>query len=257
MLKRKNIESYLPIFNGFYGTHFECDCESNVIESPYKYDDYEFDYTDYTTRVSKECVRAIETALSDIIKGITIKYQNISSPREYNFRNNSINVKYKLTDAAIKAVNTYLLKNFDMFEVYLQNNYTSGPGFISFWANDAETWINTYLSDGKKLDHAFGATLDFILQNEGFDVEALYYAVSDETNYIGAELKEGRNTQESTDYAIEYTRRNYMAKGIDDLIKEILHTCEDNIYVTFDLIKKAVIETIQGIENKSLNLFAK
>lgn len=256
MLKHKNIESFLPIFTGFYSTFFECQCEDSYIESPYTYDDYDFDYSEYKIRVAKACVDAIETKLNELGIDISVKFQSIYSPRYYNFSNDSINVKYKLTDDTINAINKYILKEYEFFEMYLKQNYTSRDGFHSNWSNDANVWLNEYLTDKKDLSHVFGATLDFILKNEGYDVEALYNDVHDETYYIDCALKEGRNTKDATDYAINYTRDNYMTKDAETLINDVLTTFEDNIYVTYDLIKKEVISAIKGIEDKTLNLFA-
>jgi len=53
------IKSYLPIFQGFYETIFE-PCEDHIIEEPYNYDDYDFDYDEYREEMAKDCVNAIE-----------------------------------------------------------------------------------------------------------------------------------------------------------------------------------------------------
>jgi hypothetical protein len=192
MLKHKNIESFLPVFNGFYGTHFEPD-EESTIESPYTWDDYEFDYVGYRTNVSLACCDAIENKLNDIgIKGVTIKYQNLSSPREYNFANDSINVKYKLTDTAVKAINSYLIDNKEAFTTYIKNRYTSRDGFMSWHSNDANDWLNDKLSDKKELSHAFGAVLEFIFENEGYEAYNLYEDITDIGDvWLNGWLKEG------------------------------------------------------------------
>lgn len=64
MLNKTNkiIESFLPVFCGFYNTIFEPD-ESNIIEDPFTYDNYEFEYDTYRTYridIAKACVNGIE-----------------------------------------------------------------------------------------------------------------------------------------------------------------------------------------------------
>lgn len=58
--KGNTIEGYLPVFPGFYNTLFQAD-EEQVIEDPYTYDDYDFDYKQYHQDVAKEAVEVVET----------------------------------------------------------------------------------------------------------------------------------------------------------------------------------------------------
>ena len=71
---KRIIESYLPIFQGFYGTLFECDAEEVMIEEDKNYDDYNWDYTDYHNRVAKACVSPIQDQLNDLDLGITVEF---------------------------------------------------------------------------------------------------------------------------------------------------------------------------------------
>lgn len=91
---KKVIESYLPIFKGFYGSIFECDCEENEIENGKRYDDYTFEYDDYRNRVGNACVTAIGKELT--LFNITVEFQAIYSPKYYNYSNDTINVAYTL-----------------------------------------------------------------------------------------------------------------------------------------------------------------
>jgi len=197
MKNLKAIESFLPVFSGFYGTVFEAD-ESMVIEKPYTYDDYKFDYKGYNEDMGKACVKAIQNKLDEIGKfGVKIEYQTISSPREYNFANDSIHVKYILSKG-LKEVTKYLLKNNRVFETYISDHYTSRSGFMSFYSNDANVWINEYLNDEKKLVHCFGSILEFIFTNEGYTDFNLYEDTQDWSGvYLFGELiagVEGANT---------------------------------------------------------------
>ena len=186
----KIIESFLPIFQGFYGTIFEAD-EDNMIEDGKTWDDYNWDYKDYMTRVAKACCCTIEDQLKDF--GITVTFQNVYSPREYNFSNDSINVAYHLEDDSFNKVLAYLLENKEAFTQHVKDNFTSYDGFMSFYSNDINTWFNEYLKeDNEKLTTLSGNVLEFILQNEDFNADELQSDVCSEM-YVNGELKEIEN----------------------------------------------------------------
>jgi ABC-type transport system substrate-binding protein len=180
------IESYLPIFNGFYNTHFEAD-EESMIEEGKTYDDYEWNYDDYKNRVAVACCEAIQKELKNL--GIKVEFQTIQSPKYYNFSNDSINVAYHLEEDTYKNLYKYILENKDAFTTYIKENYSSYDGFMSFHSNDANDWL-TYLIEEDKLSHRFGACLEFYLENEEYNVNDLLEDVCSETSYVSGELKE-------------------------------------------------------------------
>lgn len=184
----KTIKSYLPVFNGFYNTWFDSDNaeESTLYEEELNYDDVEFDYKDYMNRVAEACVGAVENQLKDLFN-ISIEFENVCSPREYNFTNDSINVEYTLDN--LDEIFNYLEEYKTEFEEFLKERYTSRSGFSSFWSNDYDVWIEEYLLDEESLEHCLGSVLDFILSNEGYTDENLYYDVIGETSYIDYEIK--------------------------------------------------------------------
>jgi len=179
------IESYLPIFSGFYNTLFEAD-EDSSIEDGFTYDDYEFDYEDYRNRVAVACCEAIQSQLKNL--GITIKFQNIVSPRFYNFSNDSINVAYHLEEDSYKNLYKYILENKEAFDSYIKENYTSHDGFMSFHSNNANDWM-LYLIEEDKLSHRFGACLEFYLENEEYTQNDLLEDICSET-YVNGTLIE-------------------------------------------------------------------
>jgi hypothetical protein len=92
----ETFETYAPLFAGFYGTIYEYDNEEFDIESYNEenntilnYDDFEWDYLDYRERLAKKFVSEIESKLNEYFP-IKITYQNIQSPKYYNFTNDSI-----------------------------------------------------------------------------------------------------------------------------------------------------------------------
>lgn len=183
----KTIMSYLPVFQGFYGTLFEANEESEI-EDGKNYDDYNWDYAAYNERVAKACVGVIENELKQF--DLTIDFKAVYSPREYNFSNDEINVLYTLKRGSFKKIVNYLKENKEEFAIYLEETFKSRDGFHSFFEHDLKTWFDEYLKlSYDKIETVFGAVLEFILSNEGFNAEDLADLVSGDM-FIFGELKE-------------------------------------------------------------------
>jgi hypothetical protein len=164
------------VFNGFYGSIFEADLDNFECAENTTTDDYTFDFKNYHNEVALRCCKSVIKFLNNtLISNIKFEFENIASPRYYNFTNDSINLTYFLDIYSIQAILTYLNTNKAEFEAYLKEKYTSRSGFVSFYDTDIDTWLNEYLNDEKKLIHCFGAVLEFICSNENFDTEKLYY----------------------------------------------------------------------------------
>lgn len=253
MLKHKNIESFLPVFNGFYNTLFEPN-EEEVIEEPFTYDNYTFDYAGYRTDVSKECVGVIENELKHIGIDVTITYQSLYSPKEYNFTSDSINVKYKVKNP--KQINDYLLANIEAFTAYIKRKYTSYDGFSSFWSNDAKVWLKDHLNNKKDLNHTFGAILDFIFENEGYNVSDLYDSVQGNVCLNGTL---NPCVQEAMDTIVEYANENYKNKDSETIVIELTQLFDTmgifEDFLTFKYISNIVNQIFAEIDNKTINLF--
>ena len=185
----KKIESYLPLFDGFYNTHFEYNNEDDDIQwynethgTDLFYEDFDWNYTERQQRISKQVCSIVESLLSDeILKfrlgnsdflydlgKITINFQKLVSPKFYNFTNDSIYCEYVISQKEYDKIIDYIKVNWSNFEEYIKDRYTSRDGFISSHSNNAEVWMNNIKSESH-LEHNFGAVLEFILQNEGYE----------------------------------------------------------------------------------------
>ena len=243
------VESYLPIFPGFYNTLFQAD-EERVIEEPYKFDD--FDYKTYEKEVGEKATEVVEEWLEDF--NIKVKFQSVSSPREYNFANDSIHVEYILAKDSMKKILDYLKEHREEFEQDLKDRYTSRSGFMSFHSTEADEWI-TDLKSGKDLSHKLGSVLEFILKNEGHDDEDLYYKVSDSV-YLQADLKQG--IKDNQEYIETYTQENYKNKSQDEIVEDIMnHFNKEGIDYSEKTIRRIVNESFEEVESTSGKLFAK
>lgn len=175
----RKIETYLPLFPGFYGTIFE-PYEDNEIEyinelrkdkglDDIGWEDCEWDYKDYRERVAECVMRFVEWKLKQM--GLKFTYQAIQSPKFYNFSNDSINVEVEVEN--MNKIIQYLNENEDEFRQHIKESYTSCDGFISYHSNNSDNWIDDLESE-VTLSHKLGATLEFILINEGVTTMDMY-----------------------------------------------------------------------------------
>lgn len=260
LFNSKKIASYLPVFNGFYNTVFEAD-ENSVIESPYNYENYTFFYQEYREEMAMACVKQIEKRLSGIEGfdfGIKIDFDCVSSPREYNFVNDSIWVNYTLSEQTAKEIFRYLIEHSKEFGKYIKERYTSRDGFMSWYSNDSMEWLTEYLNDKKKLEHCFGTILDFILSDyTPFNLyEDVVYSVG---VYLNGQLNEDVEFVENT--INEYTNAHYMSKNQTEITThlvnhfDVLGVCHE--YLDFKYIAKRVNNVFYNIEKNTLSLFGK
>jgi len=180
----KTIQTYLPVFSGFYNTIWESDSE---IEREIDYfneerekkglgkvdfDNFEFDYSGYEMQVVKGIAAYLERELSDFVSDIEV--EEIRHPKEYNFANDAVNVKIGLSKQNEKNILSYLDKNKVAFEEYLLQ-YKSCSGFISYYPYDREAFMSDSPLEHK---HKLGSILNFIAHNEDSEVELnAYYNV--------------------------------------------------------------------------------
>lgn len=182
----KKIESYLPLFNGFYNSLFEYKMEEYDIQSfndeygtSLDYEGFEWNHTERNERISKQICSIVQSLLSDENINTSINFQNLVSPKYYNFTNDSINCEYVISQKQYYLVIDYLKSNWTEFDNWIKDRYTSSSGFISSHSNNAEVWINNMKSESH-LEHNFGAVLEFILQNEGYETMSIYEQIMDD-----------------------------------------------------------------------------
>lgn len=180
----KTIETYLPVFSGFYGGYFESEADYQA-ENEYEYfkdtyyedldfDDLDFDYQSFYNECAECMVFEVRDELVSLGFVSDIDYQRINSPKYYNFANDSIYVAIKLKDENITNIMNYLSVWTEEFAEYIKGKYTSRDGFISSYSNSIEDWLNT---ESLEHPHKLGSILDFILENEGFEESELHFRV--------------------------------------------------------------------------------
>jgi hypothetical protein len=156
----KTIKTYLPLFSGFYGTIWESDESDFCYENDCTYDDLTVDYDAYNKDVVLGICDFVESNCPFIT---TVKFENICSPREYNFRNDSGNVTITIKPKELKS---YLKSNKDELDSYLRERYTSRSGFSSYYGNSFEQWKDETNNFTNLENHYLGSLLQFYFDNE-------------------------------------------------------------------------------------------
>ncbi len=178
-MKKQNeiIGSWLPCFNGYYGSVYrEYGDEQENAEVEYvneqreeagkkpsvMWDDLEIDYSGYFKEISEHITEFITDGLKGL--GVITDYDSmvLKSPKEYNFQNDSIELNFHLTEENKDRIMQYLKENEEKFSSFIKDNYTSYDGFWSHYSNDYKEWIDREaLNDSHKL----GKILKFIYEN--------------------------------------------------------------------------------------------
>ena len=193
------VQTFLPVFNGFYNTLFE-DIIDNAVDYAIEYhneqkntdlvyDDFNFDFITLQNEICKDAVSKIEEKLNEIGINCTIIYENLVSPKYYNFINDSINIEinFKKFSQVIEILN----QNFDSFSQYIKDNYTSLDGFISSYSSNASDWMEDLREDAENEAHKVGAVLDFILQEiEEYKDEDLYFDLCENAYFVDYTITE-------------------------------------------------------------------
>lgn len=195
-----SVDTWLPLFPGFYNTWLESDMAEDLAlefinenrnESklpPVEWDDVTFDYNDYYSRVAKAFLNEIEAKLIELKIVSEIIFQKVISPKYYNYSNDSVNCEVILKPFNGEALQKYILENRENLSEYLRAEYTSCSGFISSYSNNFEDWQSETedFLNWECDDHHLGAILQFILLNEGVTVENICQDICEETSYIDA-----------------------------------------------------------------------
>lgn len=252
-VNKNNIETYLPIFTGFYGSEwdepdFYGEAEHYNLPEKFDFADY-INWTEYKEELSKAITNKVEELLSDFVE--VIEYQNLSSPQYYNFSNDSINCIIRPKKQAIRD---YIYANLTQFDKYLQDNYKSRDGFISSYSWDFNDWIyyTKNFTDYTTNGHYLGAILNFIAEQEKIEYIDLYYGT--ENVYISNfytpefyEIVEGKINEIKP-----FIQENYNKVSNDELMRQIEEKYEQE--ETLNLIVQTAQNCIKDIENNTMKL---
>ena len=176
------IETYLPLFPGFYNSNLDeyidslQESELEHINSqreekgldPIEWGDCTWNNKELMVKISKSFCNAIESKLDELIPTASILFQEIISPKFYNYSTDSVNIEI---DIDIDKVKGLLEDNKEEFATYLKENYSSHEGFTSFHPNTYEDWMEEF---DEKISHNLGSALTFLLIHEYTEEEVMF-----------------------------------------------------------------------------------
>lgn len=178
----KLYKTYLPLFSGFYETiwdeRYREDIELENINDdraengldPLDPDEIEFDIDGYRQEIIEDIADWLKHNI-DFIKDI--KIEELVSPREYNFRNDSVNIQIRVD---IDVIKQKIEQYWDGFYQFIKGTYKSAPGFIPGYSNNAYDWWEDSkgMTDFTGLDHQLGVIIEFILDVEEWSEQDIY-----------------------------------------------------------------------------------
>lgn len=217
-----NQKSYLPIFTGFYNGLFATDYMlENAIDMYNNEHDADFTYIDYNSEEFKKdfgklATEKVQDALTSILKSnneytFGLEFESVWSPNAYNYATDEIQITINFDDNFLEIVKKYLTTNKENFGSYLERRYGDGLRGCIYWmfneSKDPNFWINelSNVQGWKENKIDFSAVLDFILKNENYNADSLYWEISDTGfdlyDYLDPESE--YNERESDDEELE------------------------------------------------------
>ena len=189
-------KSYLPIFTGFYNGIFSTDAMlENAI---YMYNDYygtdftyiEYNFDEFAKGFGKIATEKVQDALTSILKSnkeytFNLEFESVDSPNAYNYATDKIIITANFDDNFLEIVKKYLTTNKENFGSYMERRYGDGLRGCTYWmfneSKDPNFWINelSNVQGWKENKIDFSAVLDFILKNENYNADSLYWEISD------------------------------------------------------------------------------
>lgn len=169
-------------FQGFYESwysdalnqeetgYLECYCEANNVsdEVKDKLADRIYTYCDYRAMrlvVCEKYVESFENWINEKCElSISLKFESMSSPREYNFSTDRIFCH--ISEEDVQALRDCL--SYEELRAEIKKRFTSYDGFISFYSNNIEEWVSKPLTEW---DHNELGTLLTALVTEDLDYQ--------------------------------------------------------------------------------------
>lgn len=240
--EQAGIETYLPLFHGFYGSVWDDHDfygEAEHFNLPEKFPFYEYvNYTEYYRDLSIRFCEIVEREGDKYIE--SVKYDGLYSPKYYNFTNDSINCTIIPKPEAIAEA---IYQNREKFEQYLKDHLKSRDGFISFHSYLFEEWEEetNKFTEYTKNSFQLGFLLNFILEEiEGLNEQDVLYYGSDDIHvsayytdefYQVVDSLQGL-TEEYADLVNQDLVRGWNdvdeIKGLGEKVNEIVQFVKDN-----------------------------
>jgi len=131
-------------FLGYYESEYN-DLIDNQIESE-SIDPDKLNYKATTENLNHIYIDCFKDHFNETFKlNVDLKYKYMTSPREYNFTTDRLSCDISKKD--IKKLYDFALKDLRSFRMVLNERFTPVSGFIPFYSNDINTWLENPLKD--------------------------------------------------------------------------------------------------------------
>ena len=146
----------LPFFPGFYESDLEnSDTSYWAIKEELDYytnelrdehpeyaklteDDLDFDYRAYEKEILEGFIDVWKSYAPDFVE--TIEFEEMVSPKYYNYSTDRIFVTADLSDDWKEQVRAFMSENYEWLKDRIAKDWTSYDGFMSFMENDIRDW---------------------------------------------------------------------------------------------------------------------
>ena len=146
-IETKELNIVVPFFPGFYESSLSVAMD-DAIEARASDEGLEYDdcFDKYNFKAAQLAITQKWLKNFNQKTGLNIKFHDIDSPREYNFRTDRVFGTIKKDEfQKIRDV-----VSFDALKKVVEDRFTSYSGFISFYPTDMEHWMKTPTDE---LDH--------------------------------------------------------------------------------------------------------
>lgn len=167
------VQTYLPLFTGLYDSVY---CPSNfydeeIVEEinikrakqnlpPIRSWDIVYNWKQFHEEIAIKITENVAQLLTQFFGfEVQIEYEELKSPKEYNFENDSINCTIIFNPFSLWRLISKYKKEIDEA---LANEYTSVDGFSSWYGNSFILWREDYNKNSLNLAHAVGSIMDIL-----------------------------------------------------------------------------------------------
>ena len=189
-MKTIQLEINFPLFEGFYNSYLDLSENIEVGEGEsYSMTEEQFEKIDWNKtneNVSKFYLDYFKDELSDFFNEIGIinlDFVKVDSPKYYNYSTDKLVCNIEIDkNVFVHELRKY---NFEVWEQFLKDNFTSYDGFISFYPNNPNEWTELIQQNFDTDNIIIETLLQFYLeQNEELEdlkENLLYYIISENT----------------------------------------------------------------------------
>ena len=171
-MKTIQLEINFPMFEGFYYSQLDLAENIEVGEGEeYSMTEEQFDNIDWNStneNVSKFYLDYFKDELSDFFKSIgvlSLEFIKVDSPKYYNYSTDKLVCNIEINkDVFVHELRKH---NFDNWEQFLKDNFTSYDGFISFYPNTTTEWDELINEEIENDNIIIETLLKFYLEQNG------------------------------------------------------------------------------------------